>query len=376
LRFPEFEGEWEHKTLIEVADVYDGTHQTPDYVDKGIRFVSVEDISNKDVTPKYITEEAFNKYFKIKPQVDDILMTRITAGIIGATLVIKTNEPLAYYVSLALIRKKERINSEYLSCYINSSYFKRELDKRIIHIAFPKKINLEDLRKCKISLAKLEEQAKIAMFLSLLDERIATQSKIIEQYKSLIKGMSEKLFSQKLRFKDDNGNDYPDWEIKKLGDISTITTGASNREDSILDGSFIFFDRSQDIRTSNRYLFDKEAIIIPGEGQEFTPKYYIGKFDLHQRTYAIFDFKESQGKYVYYYISYNNKYFLSQAVGSTVKSLRLPMFQSMPISLPCIEEQTLIADFLLSIEEKIETEKQFLEQIKNQKKYLLSQMFI
>jgi type I restriction enzyme S subunit len=191
-----------------------------------------------------------------------------------------------------------------------------------------------------------------------------------------MKGITEKIFSLNIRFKDKNGERFPEWRDEKLGEISTITTGSSNREDSVLDGEFVFFDRSQDIRTSNRYLFDKEAIIIPGEGQEFTPKYYIGKFDLHQRTYAIFDFIGKTGKYLYYYISHNNKYLLSLAVGSTVKSLRLPMFQSMPIKLPCIEEQILITNILSSIAKKIETEKQLLEQYENQKKYLLLQMFI
>ena len=194
--------------------------------------------------------------------------------------------------------------------------------------------------------------------------------------KSLIKGINEMLFSQKIRFKDKDRKRFPEWDKRKLGEISTITTGSSNREDSILNGEFTFFDRSQDIRTSNRYLFDQEAIIIPGEGQEFKPKYYIGKFDLHQRTYAIFDFVGGIGKYLYYYISYEDKYLQFQAVGSTVKSLRLPMFQAMPIKLPCIEEQILITNFISHIDEKIKNENQFLNQLENQKMFLLSQMFI
>jgi type I restriction enzyme S subunit len=140
------------------------------------------------------------------------------------------------------------------------------------------------------SLPSIIEQQKISRFLSLLDSRISTQNKIIEQLETLMQGLREKLFTQKLRFKDEDGNDFPDWEVKRLGEIATVKTGSSNRQDSTLVGEFVFFDRSQDIRTSNIYLFDKEAIIVPGEGQEFIPKYYIGKFDLHQRTYAIFDF--------------------------------------------------------------------------------------
>lgn len=164
--------------------------------------------------------------------------------------------------------------------------------------------------------------------------------------------------------------------MEKLGNIATITTGASNREDSILDGKYTFFDRSQDIRTSNKYIFDKEAIIVPGEGQEFVPKYYWGKFDLHQRTYAIFDFNNIVGKYLYYHILNDDRHLQSQSVGSTVKSLRLPMFQSMPIKLPCIEEQIKIADFLLVIDNKIDIEAQLLRKLEVQKKHFLVNLFI
>ena len=88
----------------------------------------------------------------------------------------------------------------------------------------------------------------------------------------------------------DNSQLYPNWDKKLLGDISSISTGSSNRQDSITYGKYAFFDRSENIRTSNRYLFNCEAIIIPGEGSDFIPKYFIGKFDLHQRTYAITKF--------------------------------------------------------------------------------------
>jgi len=123
-------------------------------------------------------------------------------------------------------------------------------------------------------------------------------------------------------------------------------------------------------------LFDKEAIIVPGEGQEFVPKHFIGKFDLHQRTYAIFDFIKVDGKFLYYHILNDDRHLQSQAVGSTVKSLRIPMFQSMPIKVPCIEEQTKIISFLTSIENKILYERKLFQKFEIQKKYLLSNLFI
>jgi type I restriction enzyme, S subunit len=375
LRFPEFKDEWERKKLGKVADIYDGTHQTPNYVDSGVKFVSVENINDIVNTDKFITKEAFDKEYKIKPKDGDILMTRITAGIIGATAIVKNNEPLGYYVSLALIRIKNHFDVNFLCQRIESNEFKNELHKRIIHVAFPKKINLGDISDCEVAYPNLPEQQKISAFLAEVDnklQRLKQMKTLLEEYK---KGTMQKIFSQELRFKDDKGKDFPDWEKKKLGEIARITTGSSNRQDSNLEGEYTFFDRSQDIRSSDKFLFDAEAVIVPGEGQEFIPKYFVGKFDLHQRTYAIMGFKNQHGKFLFYSISYNSNHLNSHAVGSTVKSLRLPMFEKMPIYLPCFQEQTKIANFLSAIDEKINTCKAKKEKIEQYKKGLLQNMF-
>ena len=178
----------------------------------------------------------------------------------------------------------------------------------------------------------------------------------------------------KLRFPE--FRDAGQWAIKPLGEVSKISTGSSNREDSTTgSGAYTFFDRSQDIRTSNIYLFDGEAVIVAGEGQEFVPKYFVGKFDLHQRTYAIMDFQSCSGLYLFYYINQFRGYFLAQAVGSTVKSLRLPMFQEMPIGLPDRKEQQKIADCLSSIDDLINAQSQKVEALKTHKKGLMQQLF-
>jgi type I restriction enzyme S subunit len=376
LRFPEFHEEWEEFKLKDIAKMYDGTHQTPKYVQQGIPFYSVENVTaNNFSKTKYIAKDIFEKENKrVKIEQGDILMTRI--GDIGTAKYIDWNVQASFYVSLALIKPNKSYSGQYIAHYISTNKFQSELWNRTIHVAFPKKINLGEIGECLINIPCSSEQNQIAACLSLIDERIECQKKIIQKLESLSLSFMRKIFSQEIRFKDENGEYFPDWKIQKLGEIATITTGSSNREDSILDGQYTFFDRSQDIRTSNRYLFDKEAIIVPGEGQTFIPKYYHGKFDLHQRTYAIFDFQELNGKYLYYHIFYDDKHLQSQAVGSTVKSLRLPMFQTMPIALPSLLEQTKIAKFLSSLDEKIEAEKQLLEQYKQQKAYLLQNLFI
>ena len=141
----------------------------------------------------------------------------------------------------------------------------------------------EQMKTYEIGLPSIEEQKKMAKLLSFLDERIATQNKIIDKLQSLIKGISNRIFTSI------QGIEY------RMGDIVTITNGNSNVQDAVTqskDGLYPFFDRSEDIKYLPTFLFDKEAIIYPGEGTEFIPRYFKGKFALHQRCYAIFDFNE------------------------------------------------------------------------------------
>lgn len=197
----------------------------------------------------------------------------------------------------------------------------------------------------------LPEQEKIAEILSCWDEGIEKLSALIEKKKLQKKALMQKLLTAKIRLP---GFTDP-WKNVKLGDVCKISTGESNREDSSLDGKYTFFDRSQEVRTSNRYLFDGEAIIVAGEGQDFVPKYFFGKFDLHQRSYCLMNFENIFGKFLFFLLSLNKNYFLQQAVGSTVKSLRLPMFLKMKLYLPSsLAEQKAIADILSKADAEIE----------------------
>lgn len=162
--------EWVEVPLSEICKVYDGTHQTPKYTLQGIRFVSVENIMDLYSSNKYISQAAYESDFKAYPEKGDILMTRI--GDIGTPCVVDRDEPLAYYVSLALF-KNITINSYFLNYYIMSSGFQRELDDRSLHHATPKKINKGEIGKCKVKYPKdSDEQAAIANILRSMDEEI------------------------------------------------------------------------------------------------------------------------------------------------------------------------------------------------------------
>jgi type I restriction enzyme S subunit len=144
IRFAGFTGAWEQRKLNEIADVYDGVHQTPKYTSSGVRFLSVENIATLE-SEKYISEADFIRDFKIFPQKGDILMTRI--GDIGTAKVIKSDEKYAFYVSLALLKPKH-INSDFLCNSIASKNFQKGLKARSLLTAIPLKINKEEMRVC------------------------------------------------------------------------------------------------------------------------------------------------------------------------------------------------------------------------------------
>lgn len=138
-----------------------------------------------------------------------------------------------------------------------------------------------------------------------------------------------------------------EWEIVPMGQLCSIKSGKSDTQDAVEDGMYAFFDRSRTIKRSSRYLFDCEALIIPGEGKEFLPKYFSGKFDLHQRAYALFDFSNRiDVKFLYYYLHHMSDYFPRVAVGATVKSLRLRHFEQLPVALTNLPEQQRIVSIL------------------------------
>ena len=158
----------EYKKLNTICGIYDGTHQTPKYVENGVKFASVENINNPYDTKKYITVKDYEKY-KIKPQRDDVLMTRI--GSIGVCTVIDRDEPLAYYVSLALLRPNGSIiNSKFLKYSIESLHGRKELRKRTLVNAVPIKINKDDIGKITVPVPPLEVQAEIVRILDKFTE--------------------------------------------------------------------------------------------------------------------------------------------------------------------------------------------------------------
>ncbi len=232
------------------------------------------------------------------------------------------------------------------------------------------------IEKIKVTIPSMQEQKKIAEFMAAVDDKCNVLQQKINLLKKYKKGVMQRIFSQKIRFKDENGNNYPTWQTKKLGDIAKIKTGGLNVEDAQDDGKYMFFDRSETIKKYNEYSYDNEALIYAGEGSEFLPRYYKGKYGLHQRAYTVFNANGVIIKFLYYFMLTQNSYFIRMAVGSTVKSLRMDCFTKCVIPILVDEEQQKIANFLTVLDDKIKLEESKLEQAKNLKKALLQQMFV
>ena len=308
-----------------------------------------------------ISEEGLNKSSaKLLPTGTILLSSRATVGECSINNVeCTTNQGFQSLIA------KENISNEFLFYLIQTK--RKELIRKACGSTFLE-ISANEVRKIKITIPTCKEQERIANLISLLDERIATQNKIIDKLQSLIRGLSSKIFASI------QGMEY------RMGDIVTITNGNSNVQDAVTeakDGLYPFFDRSEDIKYLPTFLFDKEAIIYPGEGAEFMPRYFKGKFALHQRCYAIFDFKEViNAQFLYFYLKTRNSYFVKNAVGSTVPSLRLDTFQKLKVIIPSKTIQHSVSLCLSSMEQKCNIEKKILHKLLKQKQYLLRQMFI
>ena len=148
------------------------------------------------------------------------------------------------------------------------------------------------------------------------------------------------------------------WKTVPMGKLCSISSGESDTQDAVADGPYAFFDRSKTIKRSSRFLYDCEALIIPGEGKEFLPKHFEGKFDLHQRAYALFDFlPDLDVRFLYHLLHHRSDYFPSVAVGATVKSLRRRHFDDLPVPVPPLPEQQRIVGILDQAFEGIATAK-------------------
>lgn len=367
LRFPEFSGEWVTKSINDLAVVIGGG--TPDttvksYWDGEIQWFTPSEIGkNKyvDSSLRTITEVGLNNSSaKLLPPNTILLSSRATIGECSLSLrECATNQGFQCLVS-------KKCNVDFLYYLIQTK--KKDLIRKSCGATFLE-ISANEVRKIQVSVPSDVEQQKIAELLSLIDERIATQNKIIEDLKKLKSAITDLLF-----------HSIADAHTIRLGEIAHITNGAGDVQDANTEHQedwYPFFDRSEELKWFPTYSFDKEAVIYAGEGQSFYPRYYNGKFALHQRCYAITDFASCIiPKYCYHFMNTLNSYFVRNSVGSTVPSLRMDIFQKVEIRLPPIPKQQHICKIIDAFYTKLEVEQRGISILQELKQFLLSQMFI
>ena len=398
LRFEGFTDDWEQRKLNEVSDIYDGTHQTPKYQDDGVMFLSVENIKTL-TSNKFISREAFEDEFKIRPQRGDVLMTRI--GDIGTANVVETDEDLAYYVSLALF-KSEELNPYFLQASIYAPFVQDQIWKRTLHIAFPKKINKNEIGQVPINVPTLAEQTKIGSFFKQLDNTITLHQRKLDLLKEQKKGYLQKMFPK-------NGAKVPelrfagfadDWEERKLSDLfikggSGGTPKSTNK--AFYDGDIPFLGIS-DITKSNGFINNTEKH-ISSDGLNSSAAWIVSKGAISLAMYASvgklailnIDAATSQAFYNMIFDDYDLRDLVYQRLNKanelsewnklistgTQSNLNADKVKNFQMYLPKNHDEIkLISTFFKQIDNTITLHQRKLDLLKEQKKGLSQQMFV
>ena len=246
-----------------------------------------------------------------------------------------------------------------------------------------------------INIPCVEEQQKIATFLSLIDERIQTQNKIIEELKLLKITISKKLFSRQLRFKNGNNENYIDWNTKKLGEVTTLVNKRNKNNEKLpvysINNKLGFVPQSEQfegVDSEDRGYDIKLYKIIDKNTFAYNPaRINVGSIGYSENLeniiisslYVCFKTDNTvNDNFLYQYLKtdFFNREVLRNVEGGVRDYLFYDNFARIKFGLPCIEEQKKIADYLSSIDSKIDIESQLLHKFEKQKRYLLANLFI
>ncbi|WP_304125490.1 restriction endonuclease subunit S, partial [Methanosphaera cuniculi] len=409
LHFPHFTKSWDKKILAKIAKIGDGVHQTPNYIDSGVKFISVEDIDDFSKSNKFIEKKEYDKY-KMKTQKNDIFLTRI--GTVGKSNILKEDTNYAYYVSLSLIRPNKEINSNYLNQYIKSNIFQRELWKRTLQNASPMKINLIDLKQCPVAFPSIKEQEKIGTFLSKIDGKIALMK---QEYKSILNFRSyliQTLFNNdldahktvlksvdKISKSENIYEDTSKYHVFKISDLFEFSKGQGlSKEDFTENGRYYcilygelykYNEIIQKIDTKTNSQEGKIGkygdILIPSSNKDKNNRYVTASVLLEDDVKIGNDIIILKNKrkdlvdeifFAYYFSNAIKKDIAKLTQGITITHLYWKDFKDLKIKIPSLETQKIISEFLLCVEDKLVLIKKSINLMKTYKQGLLQKMFI
>ncbi|WP_288382074.1 restriction endonuclease subunit S [uncultured Acinetobacter sp.] len=403
LRFKEFDGDWNTSKIDEIASVTSGgtpSRGNPEYWNGDIPWVttSLVDFNVIHSAEEFITKEGVNNSSaKLFPK-DTILMAMYGQGITRGKVAILGIEATTNQACCA-IKLKDYFDTQFIFQNLMNRY---DEIRDLSNDGGQKNLSAGIIKDISINIPSKAEQTKIASFLSAVDEKISqlTQKhELLSQYKQ---GMMQKLFSQQIRFKADDGSEFGEWETKTLGEICSrhyqgINTVADKIEYQkegypILQAKHI---------TSEKLDFEDVRFISKSDFQKYRDKYIpqlndilfsnigtIGKVVLVNEAIPFFiawnifllSLKNNTAVPMYltaflrWLTSLN--YFDNLQTGNATKFINKTDLLDTKINLPCLEEQTKIANFLSAIDQKIEVVAQQIEQAKTWKKGLLQQMFV
>ena len=387
LRFAGFVGEWEKSNLNKFASLNPKNSVLPEsfiYID----LESVTDglLIKESVISKNEAPSRAQRVLKDK----DILYQTVRPYQKNNLYFEKVGD---YVASTGYAQIRTKNNSQFLFQFLHTEKFVTNVMLRCTGTSYPA-INSSDLSSIEISFPSLPEQQTIASFLSAVDEKIQQLSRkkeLLEQYK---KGVMQQLFSGKLRFKDENGKDYADWEKKKLGDVAEVKRGAASqhlnyvsdetkgirllRINDFLSNDAVYVENTLEMK---RFTVQTNDILIAGTGATAGIIFIVPeKFNNLSFSYNAprIRVKNAYHTFIYHYLK--SGIILKQQqrlfVGNAQPFLDTDAMRGFKIKLPSIKEQQKIANFLSSIDAKIESTSQQINQTQSFKKGLLQQLFV
>jgi type I restriction enzyme S subunit len=395
LRFSEFEGEWKKKKVGELCDsIVPGRNKPTDF-EGDIPWITTPDIEHNGIITiskkglKISKEQAKKIGSKIVPQ-NSIVISCV--GDLGLSAIAGTE--IVINQQLHAFLPKEKIEYRFLLYQLNLQ--KKYMDMVATKTAVPY-MNKDNCNSIPITFPTLLEQKRIASFFMVIDKKITElkQKKILlEQYK---KGVIQKLFSQELRFRDENGREFPKWEENKLGEVFYCEKGKGiSKNKVVIDGKYECVLYGELYTKYDEVIFE----VVSKTNEDDGTKSKIGDLlipssttttgiDLANVTALNKDnvllggditILRSNGKtnnvfYAYYFSNHKKEEIASYAQGSTIVHLYYSHIKDMQIDIPCIEEQTKIAKFLSAIDDKINRTEIQIQQTDHYKKGLLQKMF-
>lgn len=375
LRFSEFDGEWVQTYLDEVTTRKSG--HTPDkskpgYWNGKIKWVSLADSNKLDKihiksTAKEISMLGIANSSAVLLPKGTVVISR-DAGV-GKSAIIASEMAVSQHFVAWICNGRDQMHNYFLYYWlqIRKGFFERQAVGSTI-----KTIGLPLFKKLQLELPSLPEQQKIASFLTSVDRKIMQLEEkkgLLAQYK---KGMMQKLFSQNLRFKDAQGNDFPDWEEKRFGEVLKIGSGRDYKHLNV--GKIPVYGTGGYMTSVDEYLYDGESVCIGRKGTIDKPVYLTGKFWTVDTLFYTHSFKSSLPKFIYAIFQTINWKKHNEASG--VPSLSKSTVEKIKLAFPSLPEQQKIADFVSAIDQKIDLIATELDQAKTFKKGLLQQMFV